>query len=79
VITLGRAGERPAGNTSPGRKQRLVRGFADNGFREPCRAPSRANEIPSRTRKGVCGASEVGVGRGEGEGLGPFYACIVGR
>ena len=54
-------------------------GIAHNGFREPCRASSRANEIPIRTRKGVCGAGEMGVGRGEGESLGFLYACIAGR
>ena len=53
-------------------------GFADNGFRERCRASSRANEIPIRTRKGVCGAGEMGVGRGEGESLRSLYACIAG-
>ena len=53
-------------------------GFADNGFREPCRASSRANEIPIRTRKDVCGAGEMGVGRGEGESLGFVYAYVAG-
>jgi hypothetical protein len=54
-------------------------GFAHNGFREPGRASSRAIEIRSRTCKGVCGAGEMGVGRGEGESLGSLYACSAGR